>query len=621
MSKVDEELTRRLQQAEHPVDGNGLFDGLVARRSHRERLRRVQAGLVAFAVLAATAGGFVALREAFEPDDRGPAVSPSPAVLPSNGEIVFVRDIGPDSSRHLFATVRLGVEGERRITSGADLVYDDPSISPDGTTIVATYFEPSFLANTPQHAIVTVPIEGGAATQLTDPIRSASDPEWSPDGTMIAFAGMPPGAERRGIYAMNADGSGVRRVAEIEGHDVRAPDWSPDGRSLVFVGFRRGENSDDPSDLFTVRLDGSGLTNLTQSPDLGEWSPAWAPSGSVIAYGVGPQRGAATIGLIDPSGEPAGVAVDEGSDIGDVTWSPDGQLIAFTSTLALTDTDDEGDTDVWTIRRDGTDLTNLTTEGAYGLAWQPVPTGSSPPSPEPTTAPVPVPEGEDVGLGFNLCHSDRLGGIDFLGRAADGFAWVGVPTKDDGTCPANPGPTAYVVVADLEGDGRADMWSDLSWRCDVLCTPYAATDLDGDGAEELVIASHFSIMSYYVMRVEEYPSGGMDIRAVVVAEPGHPPAGLQAGEPLRIDSGGDEGYGGGIRCEGWPGSPVIVWSWTWSRVESEQPKEVHITRLQLQADGLFHVIGTNDYTVPWDEPTGMGDQTAPACGVDWHPNA
>ena len=69
MPTVDDELTRRLQGAERPVDGDGVFEGLGVRRSHRERLRRIQAGLVAFAVLAATAVGFVTLREAFEPEN------------------------------------------------------------------------------------------------------------------------------------------------------------------------------------------------------------------------------------------------------------------------------------------------------------------------------------------------------------------------------------------------------------------------------------------------------------------------------------------------------------------------------------------------------------------------
>ena len=47
MSKVDDELTRRLRRAERPVEGDGLFEGLERRRSHRERLRKVQAGMLA----------------------------------------------------------------------------------------------------------------------------------------------------------------------------------------------------------------------------------------------------------------------------------------------------------------------------------------------------------------------------------------------------------------------------------------------------------------------------------------------------------------------------------------------------------------------------------------------
>ncbi|HEV8563847.1 MAG TPA: hypothetical protein VGR41_02930 [Actinomycetota bacterium] len=43
-----------------------------------------------------------------------------------------------------------------------------------------------------------------------------------------------------------------------------------------------------------------------------------------------------------------------------------------------------------------------------------------------------------------------------------------------------------------------------------------------------------------------------------------------------------------------------------------------MTRIQLQADGLYHVIGTNDYTVPAEHPLGI-DATGPACGVDWSP--
>src|SRR5687768_18573024 len=111
MSKVDDELTRRLHGAERPVDGDGLFEGLERRRSHRERVRRVQTGLLAFAVLAATAGGFAILRDAFDAQPRNAGQTPP---LPANGEIVFVKQ-GDDSRLHIFAAQPDGF-GERQIT-------------------------------------------------------------------------------------------------------------------------------------------------------------------------------------------------------------------------------------------------------------------------------------------------------------------------------------------------------------------------------------------------------------------------------------------------------------------------------------------------------------------------
>jgi hypothetical protein len=88
MSRVDDELTRRLRQIERPVDVDGLFEGLERRRSHRQRVRRVQAGLLALAVLAATAGGFSVLTGLFDPDrretfDGGSTISPDPTASTS----------------------------------------------------------------------------------------------------------------------------------------------------------------------------------------------------------------------------------------------------------------------------------------------------------------------------------------------------------------------------------------------------------------------------------------------------------------------------------------------------------------------------------------------------------
>jgi hypothetical protein len=175
---------------------------------------------------------------------------------------------------------------------------------------------------------------------------------------------------------------------------------------------------------------------------------------------------------------------------------------------------------------------------------------------------------------------------------------------------------------DLDTDGLAEVsYGPLELDCPNGCTAFDATDLDSNGSDELVVASLFSIMDYYLFALRPDAEGEVHVEPILVDFPGHDPAGITAGEPLRIDAGGDEGYSSRIWCEGYPASPVILWAWSDTIVESQQPKEVHITRLQLQGDGLFHVIGTDDYTVPWDQPAGFDDRVGPACGVDWHPSA
>jgi len=612
MSKVDDELTRRLRRAERPVHGDDLFEGLARRRSHRERVRRVQAGLLAFAVLAGTAGGFVALREAF--GEGGRDVGDPPA-LAANGEIVFSRPL-PDGSEHLFAVTR-GQEGERRITQVGHATYREPSISPDGQTIVVSHSIPSFEGKGIASVIATVPIEGGTTSWLTEPVGIVQDPEWSPDGTKIAFAGSVPGSGRFGIHVMNADGSEIRLIAGSDSFDVLSPDWSPDGSRIVFTGWNDGVTQPD---LYSIALDGSEPTNLTKTPDVEEHAAAWSPDGSLIAFiarPVGTAEG--TIELVTPGGNAAEPlpGIDDGVALGELDWSPDGRFIAFLSDLALTDSDTDGDLDLWAVRPDGSDLRNLTTEGASGLAWQPLPAGSEPePSStsEPTVSPSAEPAGRDIGLGFNVCNLERLGGIDFLGDGARGQAWTAAEVKDNGTCPEPSLGHTYLVVADFDGDGVADASSRTVEFC-FFCRPFETVDFDADGEDELVVmASEGTTPTFMVYDVRGI-DGSRRIEPVLVAEPGHREAGEDAGEPISFSTGGDEGYAGWVRCDDFPAAPVLVITWRDHPIEGDT-MEVHETRLVLEGDGMFHVVGGNDYSTAVGEPIpGVSDE--PACGVDW----
>jgi Tol biopolymer transport system component len=85
---------------------------------------------------------------------------------------------------------------------------------------------------------------------------------------------------------MNADGSDTRQLTNMvatpctTGTD--APDWSPDGTKIAFLSQTECSNPD----IFVMNADGSGLTNLTQNP-LAEYDPAWSPDGTKIAYYAG----------------------------------------------------------------------------------------------------------------------------------------------------------------------------------------------------------------------------------------------------------------------------------------------------------------------------------------------
>ena len=226
----------------------------------------------------------------------------------------------------------------------------------------------------------------------------------------------------------------------------------------------------------------------------------------------------------------------------------------------------------------------------------------------------------DIGLGFLVCRAERLGGIDFLGDGVSGHAWTAVPLKEGETCRRSTEPEDYILAVDHTGDADADTSIELPFDCTPpACPPHAATDLDGNGTEELVVAQHFSIMSFYFFAVRPDGNGGLHVEPILVAPPGHPPAGIEPAEPLWIDAGGDAGYSSSIECEGYPSDPVIVWSWEYAEIDSDAPREFHVTEIELGPDGMFHVAGRTDSSLPADTPAPIASQSelGRQCGVVW----
>jgi Tol biopolymer transport system component len=101
-------------------------------------------------------------------------------------------------------------------------------------------------------------------------------PNWSPDGTQLVFGSNVQGS---GIYIINKDGTGLHKVIAVNDWFFNDAVWSPvpaaDGLLKIAFADSFPGQCGWAHDLFIVNLDGSGLTNLTNSQCLEEYYPTW----------------------------------------------------------------------------------------------------------------------------------------------------------------------------------------------------------------------------------------------------------------------------------------------------------------------------------------------------------
>lgn len=227
-----------------------------------------------------------------------------------------------------------------------------------------------------------------------------ADPQLSPDGAQVAFTRVTVNEKKNryetAIWAVDAaPRSAPRRLSN--GPRDSAPRWSPDGKRLAFLRSVESEGKPQPAQIFLLSLTGGEprqLTSLNRAVD----SISWSPSGDSIAFAAttrpsdleekkksedqAPESDVRIVtqaiyrfngpGYLDSTRTKHlwSVAVDAEDakpkqlttgdfDANDLTWSPDGSRIYFTSTPTFEPYYDIDDSDLFVIPKDGGEIVRV----------------------------------------------------------------------------------------------------------------------------------------------------------------------------------------------------------------------------------------------------------------------
>jgi dipeptidyl aminopeptidase/acylaminoacyl peptidase len=211
-----------------------------------------------------------------------------------------------------------------------------PAWSPDGTSIA--YIAPTHVGGIFEAtALMTVDVASGATTTVyATSDATLARPTWAPDGRSIALevqrypASVEIGSPNETVIGVIDLDAATPTPTEITDPGLFAgyPFWHPTDSLIVFRTNRFDASSQTlldpsaPSDLYTIRPDGSGLTRVTDHPVGGPIvrGPSWTPDGQQIIFGK----------LADPSADEVLRVIDatganEASATGDVITLGEGR--------------------------------------------------------------------------------------------------------------------------------------------------------------------------------------------------------------------------------------------------------------------------------------------------------
>ena len=294
---------------------------------------------------------------------RPPAIGAHLSAGPAFGsKIAFTSDRDePNVSAEIYV-VNADGSGEQQLTDVDGYNSNAPAWSPNGRKIA---FHSNRGGGVGESDIYVMNADGGNVTRLTNltalGLGGAHFANWSPDGEKVVFNSFFNGGVDgpREIYVVNADGTGLINLTNHASDDTR-PDWSPDGTLIAFQSNRHGN-----PEIYVMHADGSDGTNprrLTVSPGP-DAAPDWSPDGLRIAF-QSSRNGNAEIYVMNADGTlPTRLTVFPGADA-KPSWSHNGKMIAFHREVeSFLETHNQ----LFTMNADGSGVTMISTPTPFAF--------------------------------------------------------------------------------------------------------------------------------------------------------------------------------------------------------------------------------------------------------------
>jgi exopolysaccharide biosynthesis protein len=281
----------------------------------------------------------------------GLVAAPSPAGAQVNADIVLTTGRGTEVFE-VWSMAEDGSAAKQLIGGPPGSIEVDPAVTPpfDSGDLQVAFARKSGNDETFDLMVKTLGTPGDA-TKITDENGTVSNdrqPAWAPTQSRIAFTRMIRAQNTSNIWAVNGDGTGLTQLTETPapGYDA-SPTWSHPPTQIAFVSDRSGLPQ-----LYVMDPGGVTETQITFDPCF-HADPAWHPTPDMdrllfARLCPGTLTGWDLYSIDIPGGVPTPVVATPANEL-QPGWSPDGTEIVFTRYPA-----GGGDKQLFTAADDGT---------------------------------------------------------------------------------------------------------------------------------------------------------------------------------------------------------------------------------------------------------------------------